>query len=109
MFINLIIIFVILQFCCLNYFYKRTNFYKNQFLTAYDFMNEIPYNLKLAVFGSTYTKFAFNSMKKLRLNAMNFSLDAECLECDKELLDQYGKHISPGAVVIFSLTVQDIH
>lgn len=97
------ILFVCVLIFLLNHAYKRTNHYSNQFLTTYDIRKGVPNDIQIAVFGSTYTKFGFNSFKDLEINGFNFSLDAEPLECDSILLDQYHKHISPNAVVVFTL------
>lgn len=98
-----IAIFIFLLFFCLNLLYKRTNFYKNYNIALADYDSNMPDNIKLAVFGSTYAKFAFNSIRELNLNAMNFALDAECLECDQEILEQYSKRLEPGCIVIITL------
>lgn len=87
----------------LNWLYKRTNAYKNQFVTTRGYIDGIPDNLKIACFGSTYAKFAFNALDELNIQGFNFSLDAECLQCDRKLLEQYAGKLSPGCVVVFGL------
>ncbi len=94
---------VILGFLLLNWLYKRTNAYKNQLVTVKGYLDGVPDNLKLACFGSTYAKFAFNALDELNVQSFNFSLDAECLQCDRKLLEQYAKKFSPGCVVVFGL------
>lgn len=94
---------VLLGFLMLNWLYKRTNAYQNQFVTIRGYLDGVPDNLKMACFGSTYAKFAFNALDKLNIQGFNFSLDAECLQCDKEVLEQYSDRLSPGCVVVFGL------
>lgn len=94
---------VILGFLLLNHLYKRTNAYKNQFVTIRGYLDGVPNNLKMACFGSTYAKFAFNALDELNIRGFNFSLDAECLQCDQKLLEQYAGKLSPGCVVVFGL------
>ena len=100
--ISLAILFFLL-FIGFNYLYKRTNYYKNQFIALSDYKSNMPNNIKLAIFGSTYAKFAFNSLKEFDHNAMNFALDAECLECDQAIIEQYNHKLAPGCIVIFTI------
>ena len=93
----------LLGFLLLNWLYKRTNAYKNQLVTIKGYLDGVPDNLKLACFGSTYAKFAFNALDELNIQGFNFSLDAECLQCDKKLLEQYAEKLSPGCVIVFGL------
>lgn len=93
----------LLGFLTLNWFYKRTNAYKNQQVTIKGYLDGVPGNLKMACFGSTYAKFAFNALDELNIQGFNFSLDAECLQCDRKLLEQYAGKLSPGCVVVFGL------
>lgn len=93
----------ILGFLVLNWLYKHTNAYKNQLVTIKGYLDGVPDNLKLACFGSTYAKFAFNALDELNIQGFNFSLDAECLQCDRKLLEQYAGKLSPGCVVVFGL------
>ncbi len=93
----------LLGFLLLNWLYKRTNAYKNQLVTIKGYLDSVPDNLKLACFGSTYAKFAFNALDELNIQGFNFSLDAECLQCDKKLLEQYAEKLSPGCVIVFGL------
>lgn len=90
-------------FLLLNWLYKRTNAYKNQFVTIRRYLDGVPDNLKIACFGSTYAKFAFNALDELNIQGFNFSLDAECLQCDRKLLEQYAGKLSSGCIVIFGL------
>ena len=93
----------LLGFLLLNWLYKRTNAYKNQLVTIKGYLDGVPDNLKLACFGSTYAKFAFNALDELNIQGFNFSLDAECLQCDRKLLELYGGKLSPGCIVVFGL------
>lgn len=101
--IIIILVVSITSFWYLNILYKRTNHYQNRLVTIRDYLEGVPNDLKLVTFGSTYSKYAFNTFKENNLNAFNFSVDAECLECDFEILKQYESHLSPDAVVAFSL------
>ena len=95
--------FLVLVFILLNLIYKSSIAYKNANNSIYKFKQYIPDNLKLVNFGSTYAMYAFNSYKILKLNAFNFSIDAQSIEMDERLLKKYTSYIAPGATVIFGL------
>lgn len=93
----------ILAYILLNSIYKRSVAYKNANTAILKYQKEIPANLQLVNFGSTYSMYAFNSFDELSINAFNFAIDAQSLEMDERLLKKYASHIAPGATVIFGL------
>ena len=99
----IIVLLILFGFILVNYLYKQTNAYKNQYLPAKKFKYGVPYNLEIVNFGSTYTMFAFNSYKELQLNGFSFAMDAQSLEIDNVLLHKYANHIKEGATVVFGL------
>lgn len=104
----MIIILVVLAvgfvaFILLNSMYKSSVTYKNANVAISKFNEKIPDNLQIANFGSTYAMYAFNGYKDLKLNAFNFSIDAQSLEMDDRLLRKYTTHIAPGATVVICL------
>lgn len=86
-----------------NCLYKRTNDYKNRFVTIRDYENGVPMNIKVAAFGSTYGKYAFNSLADMGVNGFNFCLEAEPLQCDLKLMKKYASHLSPDCIVFINL------
>lgn len=101
----IIIIFIILlvSYLLLNYFYKHSVAYRNQFFDVLKLKNHIPDNLKIVNLGSTYSMYAFNSYKQLNLKAFNFALDSQCLEIDNVILRKYRNKFADSAVVIICL------
>lgn len=99
----IIVLLILLGFILVNYLYKQTNAYRNQFLPVKKFKHGVPYNLEVVNFGSTYTMFAFNSYEELQLNGFSFAMDAQSLEIDNVLLHKYSDHIKEGATVVFGL------
>lgn len=93
----------IVAYLILNAVYKRSVAYKNANLAINKFKGTIPSSLQLVNFGSTYAMYAFNIYEDLKLNAFNFSIDAQSLEIDDCLLRKYTSNIAPGATVIFGL------
>lgn len=86
-----------------NCLYKRTNDYKNRLVTIRDYENGVPMNIKVAAFGSTYGKYAFNSLADMGVNGFNFCLEAEPLQCDLKLIKKYASHLSPDCIVFINL------
>lgn len=101
--IYIIILLLLVAYIFANCLYKRTNAYKNSYVTIKGYLQGVPKNLKIAAFGSTYAKYAFNNFKELRLNGFNFCLEAEALQSDLRLMKQYEAHLAPGCVVIINL------
>ncbi len=93
----------IIAYILLTSIYRNSIAYKNANVAILKYQGDIPDNLQLANFGSTYSMYAFNSYNELRINAFNFSIDAQSLEIDERLLSKYASHIAPGATVIFGL------
>ena len=98
-----ILLFVLFSCIVVNYYYHKTNAYKNKWLVAKDIINGVPERIKFAVFGSTYTMYAFNSYKELELDGFSFAMDAQSLEIDNVLLHKYANCISENATVFFGL------
>lgn len=101
--IYIIILLLLVAYILVNCLYKRTNAYKNSYVTIKGYLQGVPTNLKIAVFGSTYAKYAFNNFEELRLNGFNFSLEAEALQSDYRLMKQYEAHLTPGCIVVINL------
>lgn len=103
MIVIIIIVVCIISYVACNLLYKRTNDYKNRFVTIRDYEQGVPNNIKMAAFGSTYGKYAFNSLKDFRINSFNFCLEAEPLQCDLKLMKKYSSHLAPGCLVCINL------
>ncbi len=63
----------------------------------------IPYNLSMVNTGSTYSQFAFNNYRELKVNGCNLALQQNPLENDLDILKTYSSHLSPGAIVAITL------
>lgn len=99
-----ILLLIIISIIVVNVLYHKTNAYKNKLLVARNIMNGIPDHIKFAIFGSTYTMYAFNSYKELELDGcFSFAMDAQSLEIDNVLLHKYANCIEENATVVFSL------
>ena len=101
--IYIIILLLLVAYILANSLYKRTNAYKNSYVTIKGYLQGVPTDLKIAVFGSTYAKYAFNCFEELRLNGFNFCLEAEALQSDLRLMKQYETHLTPGCIVVINL------
>ena len=101
--IIIILLVVLIVVLLLNSIYKSSVAYKNANVSISKFKESIPDKLIFVNFGSTYAMYAFNGYKDLRLNAFNFSTDAQSLEMDDILLRKYSTHIAPGATVVICL------
>lgn len=103
MIVIIIFVLLIISYIACNFLYKRTNDYKNRFVTIRDYEQGVPKNIKIAAFGSTYGKYAFNSLKDYRFNSFNFCLEAEPLQCDLKILKKYSSNLAPGCLVFINL------
>lgn len=101
--IYIIIQLLLVAYIFANCLYKRTNAYKNSYVTIKGYLQGVPKNLRIVAFGSTYAKYAFNNFEELRLNGFNFCLEAEALQSDFRLMKQYETHLAPGCIVVINL------
>ena len=101
--IYIIILLLLVAYIFANCLYKRTNAYKNSYVTIKGYLQGVPKNLRIVAFGSTYAKYAFNNFEELRLNGFNFCLEAEALQSDFRLMKQYETHLAPGCIVVINL------
>lgn len=99
----ILIVICIIVFFLLNSLYKSSVAYRNANIANAKYKEGISDKLKFVNFGSTYAMYAFNSYDELRLNAFNFSLDAQSLEIDERLLRKYASYIASDATVVFCL------
>ena len=102
-FIIIILLVILIVFLQLNSFYKSSVAHKNSNVAISKFQENIPDNLLFVNFGSTYAMYAFSGYHDLKLNAFNFSIDAQSLEMDDRLMRKYSTHIAPGATVVICL------
>lgn len=103
---NILIYVIIILTVCLvsflicNYRYKKTNDYLNSQLDIRDFLDGLPNGLSLVNTGSTYSKFAFSSLKGNHFKYADFSLRSQSLEMDRAILQRYASRIANGGIVI---------
>lgn len=102
--ILLLIILCIIVFFYLDSRYKKTNWFLNQHIELENYSKVPSKPIDLAVFGSTYALYSFQSLQKLvGEHSLNFSLNAESLELDSLLLQRYIGNIKEGGTVFFVL------
>ena len=63
----------------------------------------IPYDLSMVNTGSTYSQYAFNNYRELKINGCNLALQQNPLENDLEILKKNYSHLSPKAIVAITL------
>ena len=100
MLMYVIIILTVCLFLICNYRYKKTNDYLYSRLDIRGFLDGISDGLSLVNTGSTYSKFAFSSLKGNGLKYADFSLRSQSLEMDLAILRRYACHIAKGGIVI---------
>lgn len=99
-----ILFVIIVMYIALNVLYKRTNHYKNSLLTSPTLTDDVPTDIKLAVFGSTYAQYAFSSMWQMGLNRThNFALPCESSEADLVKLRYFADYLAPNCVIAITL------
>lgn len=87
----------------LNSRYKKTNAFINQCIDIKNYREGLPYNLKMVNLGSTYSKYAFGAYERLSINGANLSLQAQSLDIDYAILQQYKNHIKRQGIVFITL------
>lgn len=84
----------------LNYLYINTNAYRSMDDT--DKFSNVPYNIKVANFGSSHGMYDFrygNAKDKF-----NFALSSQNFYYDYQILKQYGNHLAPGCIVLIPVS-----
>lgn len=90
----------------LNYLYKQTNAYKNQFIDIYKFkaIQNIPeQSLDLVVLGSNSPKFAFDFSEIKDLNCSNWAIGSETFEYDAIIFKKFIRKLKSNATVILAV------
>jgi hypothetical protein len=101
--IIILISFVVVIGLLLNYQYKQTNHYKNQFLDVCKFTNnKIPHNLEMINLGSNQPKFAFD-YSKTEAVGMNWAVGPQSLEYDFRILKQMHNFLKANAFVVIPI------
>lgn len=102
--VAIIVIAFLILILLLNRNFRKSNYISNKYIELSFYKKDISNNLDVAIFGSTYSLYAFQAIRELYGNkANNFSLNAESLELDKQLLKKYIGHIKEGGFAIFTL------
>jgi hypothetical protein len=89
----------------LNYLYKQTNFYKEQFADAgkFELLKKKQFQkLEIVNLGSNQPKFAFDYSESA-LRGMNWAVGPQSLEYDFKILKQYHSHLKDNAFVIIPI------
>ncbi len=97
-----ILVVIVLLIVILNQMYKRTNSYKNNFLSVAKFSSHIPNNLDIICTGSSYAKFGID-FKYTKLDGFNFAVLPQSLNYDSKILDQYIKKVRKKGIVLITL------
>jgi hypothetical protein len=97
------IVFIVIITILLNYTYKQTNFYKNQFIDTEKFTESnqlsIPHNLEVVNIGSNHPKFAFDYTES-GLLGMNWAIGPQSFEYDFRVLKKVHTFLKEKAFVI---------
>jgi hypothetical protein len=80
--------------------YKRTNYYKNGRLQFTDLLNSGRCSLRIVNIGSTYSQYAFDTLKEVIESSANFALENEPLYYDNILLRKNAGRLAPHAIVV---------
>jgi hypothetical protein len=83
----------------INYLYKQTNFYKNQFIDVEKFTAPIPQNLEIVNLGSNQPKFAFD-YSETDILGQNWAVGPQSFEYDFRILKKFHSHLKGRAFVI---------
>ena len=82
----------------LNHAYKRTNAYFNQYYPHWDFNQK---NVeKIIILGSTYSRYAFEGFKYLRINHTNFTLNSQSVEDTYKNLKNVKSKLNKNIVIL---------
>ena len=101
----IIITFIFICICIsgISFIYKKSEVFKRNNVILRNYIEKVPYGLKIVNLGSTYAKFAFKSYSCLGINGFNFALDHQTLEYDYEILKHYRKHLDNNCIVIIPI------
>ena len=91
------------MFLLINKLYKESAAYQNEFLWVNNFRKGIPNNIKLANFGSTYSRYAFDAVDEMHLDSFDFALRSQSLVMDKRILKRCISRCAKGCIVIFQM------
>jgi hypothetical protein len=86
----------------INYLFKKTNFYKNQFIDTEKFLVPIPQNLGIINLGSTQPKFAFDYSETDMLG-MNWAVGPQSFEYDFRILKKFYNYLKKNAFIIIPI------
>lgn len=86
----------------LNYLYKRTNVYSNQYLDIKKIQNSLNNNVKYQIvnLGSNHPKFALDYSVSSMVKGANWAVGPQTFEYDFAILKNNVQHLAPGAVVV---------
>ena len=108
MFIGLIILVVLITPFVLNYLYKRTNHYSNQYMDVLKFKNRSEDGEKLQIVnvGSNHPKFGFD-YTGLDVKGENWAVGPQTFEYDFAILRKNAPYLALGAVVVVPICLQN--
>jgi hypothetical protein len=97
----LIIVFIVVVFHLGNYRYKKTNYYKNQFIDVQKFCGKdpIPQYLEVVNVGSSQPVFAFDYAES-GMKGMNWAIRPQTFEFDLLILKQYHSCLQKNAFML---------
>ena len=97
----IIIAICILGLFLLNSAYKRTNAYYNKNYMHFDFKKKKP--AKIVVFGSTYSRYAFDAFRELRFDFLNYTLNSQCIANDYTNFKKLYNNINKNSIILIGL------
>ena len=104
--IFILLIILLILFLVVNFLYKRTNAYNNQFVDVRKFLlvgNEDDNSIDVVNLGSNGPKFAFDYKNVKGLHCENWAVGPQSFEYDYVILKKYISKIKPGGTVILPI------
>jgi hypothetical protein len=92
----------------INYFYIRTNWYRQHFsgFTEIAKFKTLPDQLKIVNLGSSYSMFALDYHRFIGNQGFNLALNSQTFTYDYALLRKYQQHFQPGCIVLICVSYQ---
>lgn len=94
----IIVVILFVFFVLINKAYKSTNAYYNQFYSHWDFKTKRIE--KIVILGSTYSRFAFEGLKYLRIGNNNLTLNSQSVEDSYKNLKRIEKKLNKNIIFL---------
>lgn len=98
-----LLIVILFTFILLNFLYKCSAVYYNEFFDINELVRNTGNKGKMIFLGSTYSKYAFGAYKKMLLDMSDFAVQSQCIEMDYRLLKNNVEKCEKGTIVFIVL------